>query len=82
MAADAEDRLIHTLTGLILLTNPSIVDPQMFCRCRGVPILLARDNKNDMSAITGSRMRMNLLHAVLSMGKDVCAGSGASKGWS
>ena len=80
-SADAEDRLIHALTGLILLTNPS-VDPQIFCRCMDVPISLARDNKNDMSAIASSRMRMNLLHAILSMGKDVCAGSRASEDWS
>ncbi|KAL3821771.1 hypothetical protein ACHAXA_000270 [Cyclostephanos tholiformis] len=80
-SADAEDRLIHALTGLILLTNPS-VDPMIFCRCLDVPISLARDNKNDISAIASSRMRMNLLHAILSMGKDVCAGSRASEDWS
>jgi hypothetical protein len=62
---DGEDRLIHALTELILLTKPTISQP-IFCRSLDVPILLARDN---MSAIASSHMRMNLLHAVLSMGK-------------
>jgi hypothetical protein len=79
-SADGEDRLIHALTELILLTNPS-VDLPIFCRSLDVPISLARDNKNDMSAIASSCMRMNLLHAVLSMGKDVYAGSCPSKDW-
>jgi hypothetical protein len=74
---DGEDRLIHALTELILLTKPTI-DPPIFCRSLDVPISLARDN---MSAIASSHMRMNLLHAVLSMGKDVCAGSCASEDW-
>jgi hypothetical protein len=65
---DEEDRLIHALTELILLTKPTI-DPPIFCRSLNVPISLARDN---MSAIASSHMRMNLLHAILSMGKDVC----------
>ena len=34
-----------------------------------------------MPTIASSHMRMNLLHAVLSMGKDVCAGSCASEDW-
>ena len=80
-SADGEDRLVHALTGLILLTNPS-VDPRIFCRCLDVPISLAKDKRYDMSAIDSSRMRMNLLHAILSMGKDVCAGSSASEDWS
>ena len=74
---DGEDRLIHAVTELILLTKPTI-DPPIFCRSLDVPISLARDN---MSAIASSHMRMNLLHAVLSMGKDVCAGSCASEDW-
>ncbi|KAL3801877.1 hypothetical protein ACHAW5_003790 [Stephanodiscus triporus] len=79
-SADGEDRLIRALTGLILLTNPG-VDPSIFCRCLDVPISLVRDGKKDVSAIAGSIMRMNLLHAILSMGKDVCAGSRASEEW-
>ncbi len=74
---DGEDRLIHALTELILLTKPTI-DPPILCRSLDVPISLVRDN---MSAIASSHMRMNLLHAVLSMGKDVCAGSCASEDW-
>ena len=80
---DGEDRLIHALTGLILLTNPC-VDPAIFCRCLDVPISLKGDGRNGiMSAIACSRMRMNLLHAILSRGKDVCgADSRASEDWS
>jgi hypothetical protein len=74
---NGEDRLIHALTKLILLTKPTI-DPPMFCHSLDVPISLARDN---MSAIASSHMRMNLLHTILSMGKDVCAGSCASEDW-
>jgi hypothetical protein len=72
---DGEDRLIHALTKLILLTKPTI-DRPMFCHSLDVPISLARDN---MSAIASSYMRMNLLHTVLLTGKDVCAGSCASE---
>ena len=79
---DGEDRLIRALTGLVLLANPC-VDPAIFCRCLDVPISLKRDGGNDvMSAVACSRMRMNLLHSVLSRGKDVCgADSRASEDW-
>jgi hypothetical protein len=38
--------------------------------------------KRDISMIACTRTRMNLLHALLSMGKDVCAKSSYSEEWS
>jgi hypothetical protein len=97
VVADGEDRLLLALTSLIVLMNP-ILDPSIFCRCIDVPIALlaattttTKENNNktntkmkkrDISMIACTRSRMNLLHALLSMGKDVCANSSWSEEWS
>lgn len=80
-AVEGEDRLLHALTGLVLTPQPSI-DPLILYRCLDMAVLVAaRDSKNDLATITGSRMRMKLLYSILSVGKNVCADSPMSEGW-
>ena len=78
---EGEDRLVRALTGLVLTSNPSI-DPSILCRCLDTSIIVSQDNKNDLSFITSSRMRMNLLYTILSVGKDVCAKTIVNLDWS
>jgi hypothetical protein len=65
---DGEDRLLRALTGLVLTVQPS-VDQSILCRCLDATITIG----DDMSNITKSRVRMELLHSILSRGKTVCA---------
>ena len=65
---DGEDRLLRALTGLVLTVQPS-VDPSILCRCLDATIAIGAD----LSKITSSRVRMELLHSILSRGKVVCA---------
>eukprot|EP00573_Skeletonema_grethae_P003042 CAMPEP_0201689398 /NCGR_PEP_ID=MMETSP0578-20130828/3001_1 /ASSEMBLY_ACC=CAM_ASM_000663 /TAXON_ID=267565 /ORGANISM="Skeletonema grethea, Strain CCMP 1804" /LENGTH=800 /DNA_ID=CAMNT_0048174031 /DNA_START=119 /DNA_END=2521 /DNA_ORIENTATION=+ len=65
---DGEDRLLRALTGLVLTVQPS-VDPSILCRCLDATISIG----NDLSNITQSRVRMELLHSILSNGKMKCA---------
>ncbi|KAL3789214.1 hypothetical protein HJC23_002799 [Cyclotella cryptica] len=76
-AADGEDRLLRALTGLVLTVQPS-VDPSILCRCLDVTIVIG--GTKDVEKITGSRTRMELMHAILSRGKAVC-GEDRSLGW-
>lgn len=76
-ATDGEDRLLRALTGLVLTVQPS-VDPPVLCRCLDVAIVIG--NTKEVENITGSRTRMELLHAILSRGKVVC-GEDRSLGW-
>ncbi len=64
---DGEDRLLLALTGLVLTQQPS-VDPSILCRCLDATISIG----NDLSNITSSRVRMELLHSILSNGKTKC----------
>lgn len=79
-ATDGEDRLLHALTGLILIPQPSI-DPQILCSCLDM-VILAAGNKDELSLTTSSHLRMKLLHAILSTGKHVSAGSPVDQVWS
>ena len=67
-ADDGEDRLLRALTGLVLTVQPS-VDPSILCRCLDATISIGED----LSNITQSRTRMELLHSILSNGKSKCA---------
>ena len=64
---DGEDRLLRALTGLVLTVQPS-VDPSILCRCLDATISIGKD----LSNITQSRVRMELLHSILSNGKTKC----------
>lgn len=81
VSTDGEDRLVQALTTLIVLPNPAL-PPVVFCRCLDVPIALVRENGGSMAAIACTRTRMNLLHALLARGKDVCASSSLCEEWS
>mmetsp|Transcript_21965 Transcript_21965/g.34440 ORF Transcript_21965/g.34440 Transcript_21965/m.34440 type:complete len:813 (+) Transcript_21965:92-2530(+) len=65
---DGEERLLRALTGLVLTVQPS-VDPSILCRCLDATISIG----DDLSNITQSRVRMELLHSILSNGKTKCA---------
>ncbi|KAL3761449.1 hypothetical protein ACHAWU_007408 [Discostella pseudostelligera] len=90
LPVDGEERLLHALTGLILTESPG-VDPRILCRCLEVATSFASSENNtptidgiasnSSNSLTSSHMRMNLLHAVLSMGKHVCAGSSSNNDW-
>ncbi|KAL7468591.1 hypothetical protein ACHAXS_008821, partial [Conticribra weissflogii] len=67
--AEGEERLVRALTGLVLTVQPS-VEPTVLCRCLDMAISIASDG--NLSSITGSRVRMELLHSILSRGKIVC----------
>jgi len=64
---DGEDRLLRALTGLVLSVQPS-VDPSILCRCLDAAIAIG----DDLSKITQSRVRMELLHSILTRGKVLC----------
>ena len=78
---DGEDRLINALTSLILTVNPP-VDPPVLCHCLDMSIVVLKDTGNDKTAITSNHMRMKLLHAILSTGKNVCSNSPMKEEWS
>ncbi|KAL7425321.1 hypothetical protein ACHAXH_007845, partial [Discostella pseudostelligera] len=88
LPVDGEERLLHAFTGLILTESPG-VDPRILCMCLEVATSFASSENtptidciaSNSSSLTSSRMRMNLLHAVLSMGKHVCAGSSLNNDW-
>jgi len=65
---DGEGRLLRALTGLVLTVQPS-VDPSILCRCLDTAIAIG----DDLSKITQSRVRMELLHSILTRGKVLCA---------
>lgn len=66
---DTEDRLLRALTSLVVATMPA-VDPSILCRCLDATISIG----DDLSNITKSRVRMELLHSILSRGKTACEG--------
>ena len=66
---DTEDRLLRALTSLVVATMPA-VDPSILCCCLDATISIG----NDLSNITKSRVRMELLHSILSRGKTACEG--------
>ena len=76
-AAEGEDRLLRALMGLVITVQPS-VEPEILARCLDVAIVVGKEDKEvssdgiKMPNITGSRVRMELLHAILSRGKTVC----------
>mmetsp|Transcript_11027 Transcript_11027/g.21900 ORF Transcript_11027/g.21900 Transcript_11027/m.21900 type:complete len:811 (-) Transcript_11027:163-2595(-) len=67
--ADGEERLLRALTGLVLTIQPS-VEPTVLCRSLDMTISIG--SAGNLSHITGSRVRMELLHSILSRGKVVC----------
>ena len=73
---DGEDRLLRALTGLVLTVQPS-VDPSILCRCLDATISIGKD----LSNITQSRVRMELLHSILSNGKTRCQESDLEGVW-
>ena len=73
--AEGEDRLLRAFTGLVLTVQPS-VEPLILSRCLDVAIEMGQSKEN----ITGSRTRMELLHAILSRGRAVCV-ENKSSGW-
>jgi hypothetical protein len=82
-AVEGEERLLRALTGLVLTPQPS-VEPGILAKCLDVAIMVgskdvAVDGKK-MPNITGSRTRMELLHAILARGKAVC-GDNEAFGW-
>ena len=75
-AAEGEDRLLRALMGLVITVQPS-VEPEILARCLDVAIVVGKEDKVSsdgikMPNITGSRVRMELLHAILSRGKALC----------
>lgn len=83
-ASEGEDRLLRALMGLVITVQPS-VEPGILARCLDVAIAAGKEDKagsdgKKMPNITGSRVRMELLHAVLSRGKTLC-GDDAAFGW-
>ena len=82
-APDGEERLLRALTSLVLTVQPG-VEPNILVKCLEVAMEVgSKDVAKDgtkMPNITGSRVRMELLHAILARGKTVCGGDG-SFGW-
>ena len=72
---EGEARLVHALTGLVLTEIPSI-EPSILLRCLNLLITISK------TALTSSHIRMSLLHAILSRGKNVCANSPFDQDWS
>ena len=83
-APEGEERLLRALTGLVLTVQPG-VEPGILVKCLEVAMEVGGkdvvgDDGKKMPNITGSRIRMELLHAILARGKTVCGGDGAF-GW-
>ena len=79
-----EDRLLRSLTGLVRTVKPS-VDGENLLSCLSCAInmkTILDDKKRSMKGLlTGKRTLMELLHAVLSRGAEVCAGGVIEKKW-
>lgn len=79
-----EDRLLRSLTGLVRTVRPSI-DPPNVMRClSNVNCSKKEIGETQLSIrdiLTGKRTLMELLHAVLSLGGDVCVGGALEKDW-
>lgn len=76
-SVEGEDRLLHALTGLVLTPRPG-VDPAILLQCLDVAINAAGGDKEELTTITGSQLRMKLLYSILSVGKNACTASSAA----
>ena len=86
---EGEDRLLHALTGLVVTPLPRI-EPAVLIRCLDAAVAAARDSDDNsdgadgLARITGSHMRMKLLHSILSVGNNVCCADSSpaiKEGW-
>jgi hypothetical protein len=80
-----EDRLLRSLTGLVRTVEPS-VDPRNLLTCLNC-IIDSKDevNKRNLSLktfLTSKRSLLELLHAILSRGNDICLRTSFSAEWS
>lgn len=79
-AEEGENRLLRSLTVLVRTPRPS-VDPKTLCDCLGVFVEGGESGRQNLVTSTQSQTRMELLYAILSVGKAVCVDQASEESW-